>query len=670
MTNISPQRPLNTKAYHLSQRDRVCGYLAEGRSCPTGPAGNGECRVDSICVPWHDGSRWHCTRIRAFGGRCSEGPIPDANCPNRKAVCPHRCPPCHPVRSLRSKRRLVTGLTAAAALGFCLVILGGGSGDSGSSTFGTATIISPGPLSAQHAATDQGCAACHSAAEKSPLDLLSCAVGQFGGIEESLKCLECHPNFGEYALLPHSIDPAILLAAVTRPNLEIDSTHHTAQQLLARTLFAHKTTDAGELACATCHQEHRGADFDLTAMTNARCQSCHSSTFHSFSDGHPEFSERKRARLHFDHVTHMMVHFQNFERLMPNGQPRMQCSDCHTPDSGGAMMNLATFDFMCASCHSPQIRDFDSLPPARLHELTFIDAESDRTATNAGSPFVELMLESSPPDETSLARLVSVLTNDGPEMVRHKLHFICNLSTNTALVEACVSSLQESGFFDVISKFGSPDPGLDAIDLRYGNWRLTHRGTKLIYDGSHHADALLRSWIDLVAANVDQYPDPPADDSAGAFDRFFRDLVSPESTGRCLKCHTIDRDPSGSFVVNWQSQHGQPTARGFTRFSHKPHLTLLSSHYETAARRQNQQRCETCHALDDDDFRLVNSAFALDDGMPAPAGHDCSALGVNSVRRGNCVQCHMRNLAGDNCLRCHNYHIHPDALRAGRSVLQ
>lgn len=659
MSRRPTQPSFNPQDYQLPQQDRVCGHLADGQPCPLGPDGRGECRVESICSPWFDGTQWHCTRASAFGGRCGEGPVPDPQHPEQSASCPHQPAPCQPVRSLRSRRRLVTGLTAAGALGICLIILGGSSGDSSDSAARTTAIISPGPLSAHHATMNQGCSACHSAATQSPGDLLSCVFGGAGGIDESHKCLKCHEEFGEHALQPHSLSHADLSALPERRS----AGQHTTQQMLSRFLADHQTTDSGQLACATCHQEHKGAAFDLTAMTNAQCQSCHSSTFHSFSDGHPEFAERSRAQLHFDHLTHLNLHFQSFERIMPGGKARMQCGDCHTPDASGAMLELESFEVMCMSCHGPQIRDYDLSPNAQLHELVFLEADVGATDRPAASAFMQLMLEDGSADPAAVNALLADLAEDGEETLRRRLHLVCDQSTESTMIEACIQALEESHFFDVVRLFGDLQEGGAGGqgDLVYGNWRFIVERQALIYDCSLHADPVLQTWIDLLAHNTRQYPQPPATDQTGVFDRFFRDLAAPESTGRCLKCHSTQETSGSGLVVNWESRHGQRSSRGFTRFSHKPHLTLLSSEEEVDAI-GGSRRCEACHALDGDSFNLVNRAFLLDDGMPNPHNAACSALGVQAVRRQDCAECHTQSLAGDNCLQCHNYHVHKDSL--------
>jgi len=646
---------VNRDNYQLPHEDTVCGHLADGQPCAVGPGHCGECRVDQICQPWYDGTNWHCTRAKAFGGRCAEGPVPDVDNPTESASCPHLPAPCQPVRSLRSRRRLVSGLVAASALGVCLIILGGSSRNSRDSAFATTAIVSPGPLSAHHATMKEGCSACHSAAEQSATGLLSCVLGGSGGIEESQRCLRCHQELGEHALFPHSLQPTDLDGLATAS----DEHAHTTQQILSRMLATPPTTVTGELACATCHHEHRGAGFDLTTMTNAQCQSCHSSTFHSFSDGHPEFDDRQRAGLHFDHVTHLNLHFSSFERTMPDGVPRMKCQDCHISDSAGVSMKLQPFEVMCASCHGQQIGAPDAASSARLRDLVFLDWQETGTEASTYPPFMELLLDEGAANGISAENLISELAAEGEEAVRQRLHMAVDHRTESEMIEASIEALTRAYFFEAMNEFNKTDTADPAAyeGASYGSWKLSADGARMIYDCNQHADPVLRAWIDLAAANARQYPAAPAANAAGQFDRLLRDLAAPESTGRCMKCHTLEPRPEGGFAVNWNSRHGTQRSRDFTWFSHKPHLTLLARPEEVRAI-GSDARCESCHTLDEDSFQLVNSAFVLTDGMPDPSEAGCAGVGFHTIRRRDCARCHTQQMAGDNCLQCHNYHIH------------
>jgi hypothetical protein len=57
-----------------------CGWAAEGHACPLGPTRLGICRSAHECAPYQAGDTWVCARMRAHGGPCEEGPLPDGTC--------------------------------------------------------------------------------------------------------------------------------------------------------------------------------------------------------------------------------------------------------------------------------------------------------------------------------------------------------------------------------------------------------------------------------------------------------------------------------------------------------------------------------------------------------------------------------------------------------------
>ncbi len=699
----------DTEKYQIPQQDWVCGHHSDGDPCPIGPNGSGECLVAKICVPVHDGAAWHCTRARVWGGRCKDGPVPDPECPDQQAICPHQPAPCQPDRNLRNKRRLVTGVTAAAALGCCLVILGSSSGDPDSVMGASTAIISPGPLSAHHATMNQGCAACHSAALESPLDLLNCAFGGHDGIQESKRCLECHKNFGDHAMFPHSLDPADLAVETERLKRKISDEPRTTQQRLTRMLASDTTAESGKLACSICHQEHRGAAHDLTHLTNSQCQSCHTSTFHSFADGHSEFPDRKRAFIYFDHFTHLQTHFPKHGNSGDQPSQTLKCGDCHVQDATGTSMILSRFENICAKCHAGQIADDHMpiglrMPGMAFFELPRAETPNDTSRDQSLPPFMEIMLLSDDEAQaaiktlrnsetatstasaaqkvyaSSIKRLINDLVTDRERAVTERLLSAATDDQPTGeLAKVVAGRLSESGFFaalQVAQAKSSPDQqdsdedasateaGPDALSLM-GAWAISD-GLTLRYRSRGHADPLLRDWLSFAAAAASQYPDPPNGDSTGAFDRLFQRLAAPEATGHCMKCHTVDDLQGEQRRINWSSRQVMPTASEFTKFAHGPHVTLLSSVRQAQGMgNSTDTRCETCHGLQDREPVLRKSDFVLDDWMPNPDFTHPSTIGLNSVNRESCAACHTPKLAGDNCLQCHSYHVHPST-RHGR----
>lgn len=655
MSNDPVEKKFDASGYQLPQQDWQCGHQCDGHPCAIGPDGNGDCIVEQICTPVLSGSGWQCTRAKVFGGRCKDGPIPDANHPLECATCPCAPSVCQPQRTLRSKRRLVSGVVAAAAFGLCLVLVGGASGDK-DSLVDTSSFVSPGPLTAYHATLEQGCAACHSSADLSAIQLVNCAFGEAPGsdrLADSRKCLSCHQGFGPDAMHPHSVS-AVAMKDKTKA-ATTDSSGHTMTQTLTRAVSSVPSTSTGELACSTCHVEHQGVAFNLSELTNDQCQSCHSSGFHSFIDGHPEFRPRKRAFLHFNHSTHLQRHFSND----PAGVSK-SCSDCHIQDADGSSMILASYDNMCASCHSLQVAD-DAMPTSLRMKGTAFVALGDEQAM---PPFMKMLLDADSKSGTDVSagrtRLLRDLNSKRELAVVARLKQVSNSGIPLGLIRDVADRLAESGFFVAVQSSSDGALNDEVPTLPPGAWSIEESGTVLAYRSRGHADPMLRDLLNLAAVAASQYPDPPTAGSAGEFDRLFRQLAAPEATGHCMKCHTVDALPSGTMRINWQSRQVPTADSGFTKFSHGPHVTLLNNYEQAESMGVNKDnRCETCHAVAPWDPSVLRLAdFITEEGLPHSEFSGSDTLGLLSVSKSSCVKCHTQERAGDGCMQCHNYHVH------------
>ena len=175
-----------------------------------------------------------------------------------------------------------------------------------------------GPLSDAHAAFGQTCSHCHAA--------------PFERVQDSA-CTTCHEP-----LAAHSTHPAF--------------------------------DAAGEPRCASCHQEHRGAE-GLVSRHPALCTDCHAQagaglatsglpSIADFSTTHPAFSPRLPRvanGLQFPHQLHLAP------LKTPQGEQTLVCADCHTPDAAGSSFAPITMTAHCASCHT---LDFDPTQPQRV----------------------------------------------------------------------------------------------------------------------------------------------------------------------------------------------------------------------------------------------------------------------------------------------------------------
>jgi hypothetical protein len=152
----------------------------------------------------------------------------------------------------------------------------------------------------------------------------------------------------------------------------------------------------------------------------------------------------------------------------------------------------------------------------------------------------------------------------------------------------------------------------------------------LFYRPSGHKDRFLRGWLDLTRAG--QFAS-----SGGARSKIFKSLSKRESPGKCVKCHSVDKEGEGSFRVNWFPKQPTLEVREFSRFRHGPHFSLL-----------DEKGCKTCHKLaKDSDYSLSYKDFDPDTFLSNFKG----------IPKALCAECHTQARASNNCLTCHNYHI-------------
>ena len=325
-------------AYVRPNQKWVCGWTSDGRPCQIGPDEKGHCRATFECRPVRTAQgRWQCTRSELAGGRCEDGPLPDGAC----CLGVQRC---RPVRSIQS-RRAVTVRSVAALTFACLLILVAGSMAPG--------FLNPGPVTFQHGEVFP-CSGCHTAFEKGRTAWLHAAFGESTGIADSERCLACH-DLGSGGLRAHSVAPAELAELGRNAAPASAATLTPVMPTLASFVLRSSGREGSAFACMTCHREHHGQDFDLTAMSNRRCTTCHTTRFDSLSKGHPDFSRYpygRRTRIMFDHASHIGKHFRKSD--MKEKAPR-ECKDCHAPDTGGRTMVVRGFEASCGACHAAEI---------------------------------------------------------------------------------------------------------------------------------------------------------------------------------------------------------------------------------------------------------------------------------------------------------------------------
>ena len=179
------------------------------------------------------------------------------------------------------------------------------------------------------------CGACHAAASQNVAGwATSLVIAHDDQPTQSQLCMNCHAKTisKEHALAAHNL-PANLLEQVSASR------------------GVGKMSASREVACATCHREHHGAQFNLTAIENAACQSCHQQRFASFASDHPDFGNwpyERRTRIAFNHASHSGKYFAEKKQ-------KFDCRACHVSDATDRVEQLASYETACASCHDEKI---------------------------------------------------------------------------------------------------------------------------------------------------------------------------------------------------------------------------------------------------------------------------------------------------------------------------
>lgn len=394
MNRLLQQIGFKTNRYDRPNRKWICGHEAEGcQSCPLGPDQKGGCRATTECEPVKKGDRYLCNRSPMRGDKCETGPLPDGSCCKTISSC-------EPRRTVRAQRGVWIGLATLFTLGFVIYSL--------TSPY-REQVISPGPLTSQHATAAQSCSDCHTVSDEGVNSELIFDFHE-RAIADGLKCLECHQvadheldNFSPHGLSPEKLD------ALSDKAETLMATIPPLSNALAEVVHFDGIGLESEVACQVCHKEHKGLKAELTMMSNQQCQACHTNQFQSFATEHPEFSNypyKRRSRIIFDHASHYDTHFTSAEYAAEAPQ---SCQTCHETDDYGEHMVVKGFEASCATCHSDQIQGqgragakgfaifrFPSMDVRTLTEKGSGVGEWPEYAEGEATPFMEMLLQSDP----------------------------------------------------------------------------------------------------------------------------------------------------------------------------------------------------------------------------------------------------------------------------------
>lgn len=215
--------------------------------------------------------------------------------------------------------------------------------------------LMPGPLASAHGSIEK-CSTCHANSGSGKLSWVhSLVTGDRHA--DSKACLTCH-KMPETAFNAHSAS-ADVLAQSTKRLTKIGAQTPVPQSARAQNLAfpAHDVVARG-LFCSTCHQEHQGAGFKLSKISNEQCRSCHVVKFDSFDGNHPKFEDypfKRRTRIIYDHAGHFGKHYPELAKKDPTRRIPETCSSCHNSQGDKRVMAVAPFEQTCTGCHLNQI---------------------------------------------------------------------------------------------------------------------------------------------------------------------------------------------------------------------------------------------------------------------------------------------------------------------------
>jgi hypothetical protein len=215
--------------------------------------------------------------------------------------------------------------------------------------------LMPGPLTSAHGVI-KNCAACHTASGSGKLSWIHGLVAS-NPLADSKACLTCH-KMPATAFFPHGASAGVLFQSTKRLTKIAATMPAPLFARIQSTAFPSRDVVARGLFCSTCHQEHRGANFNLNKISNEQCRSCHVLKFESFDRDHPQFENypfKRRTRIIYDHVAHFDKHFPEIAKKDTAKHVPATCSTCHNGHEDKRIMGVAPFEQTCSGCHLNQI---------------------------------------------------------------------------------------------------------------------------------------------------------------------------------------------------------------------------------------------------------------------------------------------------------------------------
>jgi len=169
----------------------------------------------------------------------------------------------------------------------------------------------------------------------------------------------------------------------------------------------------------------------------------------------------------------------------------------------------------------------------------------------------------------------------------------------------------------------------------------------LRYRPSGHADRLIVAWVDLLVSKANSNSELSA--------LMMRSVLSKDTPGSCMKCHSVDTVEGDSGVVskvNWYGDKTEPSHNTFNRFKHSSHFAVINQANDSLDKANGSSDqangCASCHVIDPES----DSGIAYESDANGAFQSDFAELDKTE-----CATCHVPDTELASCTQCHNFHI-------------
>lgn len=692
-----PASNYSANHYERPNQPWICGHSESGHACPAGPTARGRCPAMGECAPIRSGDRWECNRSLLRGGPCDTGPTPEGACGRVLKCHPMRGLRIVRGRFVRACAVLAAGLFiivlsgnwrdrvitpgplarehaqlmertgAAANCAACHTAAENRVGE------WAVSLVQRQP---NEESQPQLCMKCHAktiskelalAAHNLPanaLDQLTNSSIKFVSVteqkaaaaendnqeprrpfaenkEKSIACSACHREHHGAEVDLTAIDNVACQSCHQR-RLESFGIDHPdfgnwPYERRTRIAFNHASHRDKHFAekkrsfdCRSCHAEDASGKAELTTSYEKACASCHDEKIAtSIARGAPMFALptmdiAAMRSAGFDMGTWPKGATGDFDGRL---SPVMKLLLAADPAAAQAMAKLgAGFDFQDVNPKDRQQLDACAALTTAITKLIGELAQSPETTICSR---LETVL-GRPLSRTDATNLAAGLSADTLRAAAQQ--WFGTRPASDATVPSRAATTNEPTLLQAHAESTAFGPA--------GAWSRDEASFSIRYCPRAHADPVLTSWLNILASSNGSKSaalDSPDSFRGPIIAAVFKELSKANAPGLCISCHSIEQESTNKIAINWHTADRGTEPRGFTKFSHKPHLLL-----------PQLSDCTHCHAIDS----KAAASTVYTNLNPATFASDFTPMAKQA-----CATCHTAQAAGDECQKCHNYHV-------------